>query len=326
MTETPTGGWQGEGPEAHLQLTPEENRTAIARWQRAQAARGRLDSMMKTIQQGTAETHGSRLEGLEHSLKGLDSFRRKAATAADRGVSVEATGRKVEDLNRYTMSFPPETYTEGTKRAYEQLREHGYEPIPGKEQNLWEDPVYKGVNTSWQNAETQEKFELQFHTPDSFRIKSETHELYELARSGVFEEITEGNQEQADEYKAASDILQNEYYQDIDIPPGVEQLAERKVRATLDPGVRPHIIEEVRTMEAELKAENAAKAESARQEPGAEISPEVSEDLSELLRDDGPSPLDRLKPSAQQEPAPSALPAVELPQQNLGQAPKGPRL
>ncbi|MER5971629.1 hypothetical protein ABT112_18160 [Streptomyces sp. NPDC002055] len=324
MSDHSAGGWRGEGAESHLTLTPEQNQVVVDRWEQARSARNRLDGLMKNIQQSAAESHGSRLEGLEHSLKTLGSFQRKAAAGVRNRKSVESTARKVEDLNRYTLSFPPETYTEGTKQTYEQLREQGYEPIPGKEQNLWEDPVYKGINTSWQNAETQEKFELQFHTPDSFRIKSETHELYELARSGHFEEISDGNRDLAKEYEAASDILQNEYYQDIDIPPGVEQLAERKVRATLDPGVRPHIVEEVRTMEAELKTENAAKAESARQAPSPEVSPDISEDLSELLRDDGPSPLDRLKPTAP-EPTPSPSP-VELPQQSLGQASKGPRL
>ena len=36
--------------------------------------------------------------------------------------------------------------------------------------NYWADPEYKGINTRWLTAEGQ-RFEVQFHTPDSFHAK-----------------------------------------------------------------------------------------------------------------------------------------------------------
>jgi hypothetical protein len=50
--------------------------------------------------------------------------------------------------------------------------------------NTWGsvNPTYKGVNTVWE-APSGEKFELQFHTQESFALKQgRLHELYEEDR------------------------------------------------------------------------------------------------------------------------------------------------
>jgi hypothetical protein len=43
--------------------------------------------------------------------------------------------------------------------------------------NYWTDAEYKGINTRWVTAEGQ-RFEVQFHTPDSFHAK---HQVTHLA-------------------------------------------------------------------------------------------------------------------------------------------------
>ncbi|WP_424892935.1 hypothetical protein [Streptomyces sp. XH2] len=255
------GAWRGSkaAEEDHLTLTEDENRIITNRWEQARAARGHLDGVVKGIQQRTAESHGSQVVGLDHSLKGLDSFRRKAAVArkAD-NVSAEETAEYVDDLNRYTLTFETEKYAEGVKESYAQLREQGYEPV--YEVNTWDDPVYKGLNTSWRHSETKEHFELQFHTPESYQAKSENHELYELTRSGKFKELAGKDEGLAKQYKQAADLLQSERNKIIRIPPGQEQFGERVIRAELNPDVSREAVEVVQGKEAGLKAKHAAEA------------------------------------------------------------------
>ncbi|QLE72848.1 hypothetical protein FGW37_15755 [Streptomyces rectiverticillatus] len=253
------GEWKGEG----YTLSPEQNRVVTERWQRAEAAREGMDALMKGIQQETAQTYGSKLEGLEYSLKAPDSFRRKAAAAWENdGDSVEKTAKKVNDLNRYTLTFEPDAYTEGVSRTYERLREAGYEPIPGKEKNTWEDPVYKGINTSWQHTESEEKFELQFHTPDSFKAKMENHELYEISRGKKLDDLSARDKVPKADYRNAANLLQSERYKNVQIPPGQERIGRQEIRDKLDPGVDPAYVDVIRREEAELRAENLAKAQA----------------------------------------------------------------
>ncbi|MEU1277677.1 hypothetical protein [Streptomyces sp. NPDC005805] len=307
-----TGAWHGEGTDEGRTLTPEQNKLVTDSWHRAQQGRAELDRKLVGIEESHA-TRGGRLEGLEYSLKGLDSLRRKVAKSAMRGVPVEELLEQNNDLHRYTLTFPTAEYTAATEQVYGQLREQGYRPVPGSEKNTWEDPVYKGLNTTWENPDRGEKFELQFHTPDSFRAKMDNHELYELARSDQFKQRF-NDPELEKSYLAATDILQNERYENVAIPPGVERLGERKIRVALDHSLDPAIVENVRRFESEVRAENEAKAAAAK--PSAPAEAEVSEDLTELLQDDGPSLRDRIQP-------PGALPAqrTDAPAPTLGEAP-----
>jgi hypothetical protein len=51
--------------------------------------------------------------------------------------------------------------------------------------NWWTDPEYKGINTRWETKEGQ-RFEVQFHTPDSFHAKHRvTHTAYERIRNAA---------------------------------------------------------------------------------------------------------------------------------------------
>ncbi|GAA0350715.1 hypothetical protein [Streptomyces blastmyceticus] len=317
MSTTEVGAWRGsaEKREQHLELTAEQNRMVTARWETAKEARGSLDGLMRGIEERSAR-HGGNLEGLDYSLKGLDSFRRKAAVSMKRpGVDAESVCEEVDDLNRYTLTFETDNYVQGTKQTYAELRDRGFEPV--SEQNTWEDPVYKGINTAWEHPGTKEKFELQFHTPESFEAKSKNHELYELARSGEFEKYnTEEDPTAAVSYQEASDLLQNERYENVRTPPGVEEVSKRKVRATLNPEVDPEIIDHVRQMETDLKAVHAAGAAAKEQQQTSAL----GSGLGETLQADGPGLRDRLatKTEPARSPAAQAPAADPLPTQSRG--------
>ncbi|MCS0604169.1 hypothetical protein NX794_23570 [Streptomyces sp. LP11] len=261
-------GWRGQGPEAHLSLTAEQDRLVRDLWDRAAQARPALDGTMRLLRDQSAE-RGSALVGDEkangieevgHSLKGLDSLRRKVAVDVSRGADVGRVLGRVNDLNRYTLTFEPENYAQATQETYGRLKALGYEPVPGSEKNTWQDPAYKGINTTWQQQESGQRFELQFHTPDSFQAKTDNHELYEIARSGHFEQMSAGQPERARQYHQAADLLQNERYRNVVVPTGNEAIGEQKIRTVLKPEVPVERVQEVRAAEAKLKERNAGKA------------------------------------------------------------------
>lgn len=65
--------------------------------------------------------------------------------------------------------------------AIDELSKLGYNTVAIK--NSWEDPLnpYKGINTIV-TAPNGQKFEIQYHTKESFQVKEKMHALYEKQR------------------------------------------------------------------------------------------------------------------------------------------------
>jgi hypothetical protein len=126
--------------------------------------------------------------GLENKFKTKKSLIRKLfdKSYGDPQKLQRATDR-INDVLRYTFVLPIETYADGVRRTIEILRESGYRVPENKIWNAWEnigtdkDRGYRGINITVISSENQ-KFELQFHTRESFMLKTETHDLYEEAR------------------------------------------------------------------------------------------------------------------------------------------------
>jgi hypothetical protein len=176
----PDGSWVGEEHGARLELSPEANAAADDLLRRAADAETVITPDVRAVVGGV---DGARLQGYDFVLKGEDSLKRKIATDLDRfpGRAPEQAVSAVRDSVRYTMEIPPGSYAEGIERAVADLRARGYENVAFKP--TWGDPgAYKGVNTTWLDPRTGQVFELQFHTPDSFVAKMETHGLYEAMR------------------------------------------------------------------------------------------------------------------------------------------------
>ena len=126
--------------------------------------------------------HGGWLDGFKHRLKGEDRLKEKIAERLEGEPDKSSTEilRKIPDAIRYTFCFQPENYTKGYYNIKEQFENRGHEMYHSK--NYWTNPEYKGVNTRWVTAEGQ-RFEVQFHTPDSFHAKHQvTHLAYERIR------------------------------------------------------------------------------------------------------------------------------------------------
>ncbi len=150
MGEKPDGSWQGEGTEVSLSLTPEQNAAVKAFHEAGVARRPAYDQMMRNVAAANAHL-GMVLVGdtgsgdIEHSLKGLDSLRRKVASQLpDYEGVVEDVLADVKDLHRYSSATEPANYTAAAEGAVQHLSDQNAEFI--KFNHTWRHPVYKGSN------------------------------------------------------------------------------------------------------------------------------------------------------------------------------------
>jgi hypothetical protein len=95
----------------------------------------------------------------EYALKSADRLKEKLSTL----------------IARFIFDF--EHYTESVALAQAKISEAGYERIETKPG--WHGDEYKGVNSQWADAASGLRFEVQFHTQESWDAKQITHDAYE---------------------------------------------------------------------------------------------------------------------------------------------------
>ena len=125
--------------------------------------------------------------GLENKFKTENSLARKLSDyAQEKNLPIKIVAKRTNDVLRYTYLFPKNRYAEGLNSVQIYFQEKGYQII--KIFNGWmlagtlRDIGYRGINLTIISSRKQ-KFELQLHTKESFRLKTETHGLYEEFRS-----------------------------------------------------------------------------------------------------------------------------------------------
>jgi hypothetical protein len=170
------GSWRGDNGEY---LNNEENLVTDHALDRIQACEARITVDLQAIER---EVPGGELTGLEFRLKGEERFKEKVAdeTRDKPELSIGRIAEAVPDAVRYTYRFDKDNYVQGYGQVRQQLEDRGYTMVFSR--NSWDTPQYKGVNTRWRTLEGQ-LFEVQFHTPESFAAKQETHGAYERIRS-----------------------------------------------------------------------------------------------------------------------------------------------
>ncbi len=122
---------------------------------------------------------GGALVGLNFRLKEADRFKEKLAKMIldrpDR--SVGALADSIHDGIRYTMTFETATYKQRVQEVCRRLSEAGCQRVILK--NSWGSDQYKGINSRWRDPASGQFFELQFHTPESWAAKQQTHDMYQ---------------------------------------------------------------------------------------------------------------------------------------------------
>lgn len=125
-----------------------------------------------------AETSGMETKGLENRIKSKDSYLRKVRS----NYKADGNEYEIKDILRYTLVSETENHVKKVKQAIDIYANQGYNTI--KVKNYWidENNPYNGINTIVQ-ASNGQRFELQYHTNESFEIKNgKMHELYEKQR------------------------------------------------------------------------------------------------------------------------------------------------
>jgi hypothetical protein len=214
------GGWRWKG----LELSPAANRIADQELAGRRAAEGRdaeggygeagLTPAMRRIE--AKLEHGTLVPDTERfALKSPDRFKEKLAKM----ISLEpdsAPGdlaRRIHDGIRYTLLFESRHYSDGVREAESRLADEGCSLVWRKPN--WTGEEYKGINSQWRDASSGQLFEVQFHTPESWNAKQQTH--------GAYEKIE--NPSMTLEERERLRAYQREVAASVKVPPGALEFA-----------------------------------------------------------------------------------------------------
>src|ERR1022692_3188274 len=177
--DDPTGSWRGAGDRY---LAPEQNADADRIIELLRRPEKAVTELLQKIQQDNP--YGGYLVGLDHRLKGTDRLKEKIVEHLESEVGSTATdaASEINDAVRYTSCFGPGEYVDGHGYVHRMLESAGCEMTYSE--NHWiENPQYKGINSRWETPGGG-RFELQFHTQESFYAKEQlTHRSYNRLRS-----------------------------------------------------------------------------------------------------------------------------------------------
>ena len=209
-SDDPPGSWRGDSGRF---LDSAANAEVEERCDRiAETERSVVSPAMREIEASDPERH---LVGFEHRLKGLDRIKDKvAADVEEKGRTATEALPMVKDIIRYTLVYSDERYTDGVKADVARMEAQGFKQV--ERRNTWTEDQYKGINSRWQEPDTGQLFEVQFHTRISFEAKQLTHSTYERSRDPTTDraELRELRH------------LQGETCRQIPIPPRVKDISD----------------------------------------------------------------------------------------------------
>lgn len=123
---------------------------------------------------------GMTMIGEKFAIKSPASFDRKIGQMMDeKNMTEEQALDSIHDCVRYTSTTSPKNLVKRAKQTLSELEEKGYAIEQVK--NTWNDKKnpYKGINCKVVSPDGT-KFEIQFHTPQSFDMKErKQHKFYE---------------------------------------------------------------------------------------------------------------------------------------------------
>lgn len=134
----------------------------------------------KDLREISKET-GVRMVGMEHRIKTKESFLRKVdkktSNSREQKTILEAVSN-TNDVIRYTYQDNGLSLEQSYQRIGESLSGKGYTMVSLKNSWLNKADPYNGINCIFKSSSGQ-KFEIQFHTPESYNIKELMHKDYE---------------------------------------------------------------------------------------------------------------------------------------------------
>ncbi len=130
-----------------------------------------------------ASALGTKLDGLEYSVKTASSLERKILKKLVDTPHLNAAQMlsRIGDAVRYTQITSHDEIAPTTTKTIDYLKSHGYQVVEVENKYTDETSNYKGVHLGVISPDGQ-KFEMQIHSPESMAVKNKIHPLYEEYR------------------------------------------------------------------------------------------------------------------------------------------------
>ncbi|WP_425513147.1 XopAD/skwp family type III secretion system effector [Xanthomonas fragariae] len=190
----------------------------------AEALRTRAGEMEPVITKmliGAAKLHGGHLEGMGHKFKSPGSLAEKfRQQIALKHKTLEEAAACINDALRYSVVLEPQHFTVGLRGVLASLDNQGHVRV--KLLNLFtrHRQAFKAVNVTLRSPEGA-LWEIQFHTPDTFKLKEEFHDLYKESFALQLESASQVDQHQLQASAQAA-------FSGVNAPPGCEEIDDWK--------------------------------------------------------------------------------------------------
>ena len=218
-------GNQWTGGEGRTDVSPsqkaEAHRVAALVYQRAQRNEPEITrEIQESCQQFGGTRDRSEFQGVSTALKGQSSIERKLLLDSHEYLetpkgAVDTAAENLSDALRYTIKFPTDKFSDGVKGVLGDFKTEGFETL--KIKNFFDNNPgnsYRGINAVFRDTTTNQKFEVQFHTPESSSTIDKAHPIYEQAR--LLSPSSPG-------YSTAQQQMSS-IWSSVPIPPGVESI------------------------------------------------------------------------------------------------------
>ncbi len=139
------------------------------------------DAAVTDVVRAAATKAGGAIVGLDNRIKELASVKRKLGVVIrqDPDLTVEDLADQLFDVLRFTVVSDAERYMAVREAVLAILRQSDVTVV--EERNRWTGPGYRGINVRLVTRDRR-RFEIQFHTPESYAANKATRGLYEERR------------------------------------------------------------------------------------------------------------------------------------------------
>ncbi|QNH23711.1 XopAD/skwp family type III secretion system effector [Xanthomonas theicola] len=190
----------------------------IARTAQALLTRAReMEPAVTDMLARAAQPHRGRLEGTHHQLKSRGSLVEKLKQQmALKHKTLEEAAASVNDMLRYSVVLDRQDFTDGLRGVLASLDDQNHVRV--KLTNLFAKhrQAFKAVNVTLRSPEGA-LWEIQFHTPDTFKLKEEFHDLYKRKFALQLQGASQADQRDLQAPAQAA-------FSRVEAPPGCEEI------------------------------------------------------------------------------------------------------
>nr|WP_238135736.1 XopAD/skwp family type III secretion system effector [Xanthomonas fragariae] len=164
-----------------------------------------------------AELHGGRLEGMRHQFKSpgslVEKFERQMAL---KHKTLEEAAAGINDALRYSVVLEPRHFTAGLRGMLASLDDQGHVRVKLVNLFMRYRQAFKAVNVTLRSPEGA-LWEIQFHTPDTFKLKEQFHDLYKDSFALQLRGVSQADQRELQAPAQAA-------FSGVNAPPGCEEI------------------------------------------------------------------------------------------------------